>query len=150
MAKFAAAFSKGVAAVQSIAIVAAAAASPRRAKCNFYQIGSPATPADVPWDHIVQRCTTVGTATAVTPNAKDPADTLASTIQVRGTCTADPTLTANAFLNRCSLNQRVTYVWQCGPGDELLVPATANNGFIIGLSAANAIDFSGSLHYDEQ
>ena len=150
MAKWGASGSKGVTSVQSGAIVFAAAASPRRAKVNFYQLGFLGTPADLTWDHIVQRCTTAGTATAVTPNAKDPADTLASTIQVRGTVTVDPTLTANAFLARVALNQRTTYVWQCMPGDEIMVPATANNGVILGLGAASTQDFSWTVHYDEQ
>ncbi len=150
MAKFAAAFNKGAASVQSVGILCAAAASPRRAKVGFYQLACAAAPADATFDHIVQRCTTVGTATAVTPNAKDPADTLASTIQVRGTCTADPTLTAAAFLARIPFNQRTSYQFYAAPGDELLLPATANNGFIIGLSAASTTDFSGSVHYDEQ
>lgn len=150
MAKWAAAVTKGATSVQTVMYVGAAAASMRRAKVNFYNLACNAAPADATFDHIVQRCTTAGTGTGVTPNSKDPADTLASTIVVRGTFTVDPALTAAAFLNRAPFNQRLTYQWMCAPGDEIIIPATASNGIIIGLSAATTTDFSCGAHYDEQ
>lgn len=150
MAKWTTAVTKGATSVQTIMALNAAAAASRRAKVNFYNLGCSATPADATFDHIVQRCTTPGTGTAVTPNAKDPADTLACTIQSRGLTTVDPTLTAAAFLNRAPFNQRLTYQWMCAPGDELLIPAVANAGIIIGLSTASTVDFSCAAHFDEQ
>ncbi len=150
MAKWAIKASKGTANVQSVAIIVAAAASPRRAKVYDYTIGSGATPGDNAFVHIVQRCTTAGTGAALTPNALDQADTLASTIVCKDTVTADPTLTAGAFLGRKALNQRATFRWVAAPGGELVIPATASNGIILGLTSATTTDFDAEAAFDEQ
>jgi hypothetical protein len=150
MAKFAIKANKGAASVQTIAGINAAAASPRRAKVYDYSIGSGATPGDNAFVHIVQRSTTSPTGAALTPNALDQADTLASTIVCKDTVTVDPTLTANAFLGRKALNQRASFRWVAAPGGEILIPATANAGIILGLSAATTTDFDADVHFDEQ
>ena len=67
-----------------------------------------------------------------TPNSLDPADTLACTIVATNVVTADPTLTANAFLYQAALNQRATFRWVAQPYGEILIPATASNGIMIG------------------
>lgn len=140
---------KGTASVQSVALLVAAAASPRRAKVYDYTIGSGAAPNDLAFNHIVQRCTTAGTGAALTPNALDPGDTLASTIVCKDTVTADPTLTANAFLNRHPLNLRNTFRWCATPGKELVIPATASNGIIVGLASATTQDFDAGVQFSE-
>ena len=151
MARFAIGGNKGASSVQSILLVNAAAASPRRIKLYDYSVGSGATPADSAFIHILQRSTTAGTGAALTPNATDPADTLASTAVCKDTVTADPTLTAAAFLGRRGLNQKATYRWMAAyPGAELVIPATANAGIMIGLSAASTTTFDADAHYEEQ
>lgn len=150
MAKQTIGCNKGAANVQSVAIVVAAAASPRRCKVYDWLISCGATPADNSFTHIAQRCTTAGTGASLTPNMVDQADTLASTIVCKDTVTADPTLTASAFAARVALNQRSSFRWLANPGGELIVPATASNGFIFGLSAATTTSFDYTLHLDEQ
>ena len=149
MAKWAIKANKGAASVQTVALITAAAASPRRAKVYDYTIGSGATPGDNAWVHIVQRCSTAGTGAALTPNALDPADTLASTIVCKDTITVDPRLTASAFLGRKPLNQRATFRWVAAPYGELMIPATASNGIVLGLSAATTTDFDAEAHFEE-
>ncbi len=149
MARWACKANKGAANVQSVLLLVAAAASPRRARVYDYTIGSGATPGDNAFVHIVQRCTTAGTGAALTPNALDPADSLASTIVAKDTITADPTLTANAFLGRKALNQLATFRWVAAPYGELVIPATASNGLILGLGTATTSDFDAEGHYEE-
>lgn len=149
MARWGVSANKGAANVQGVLYLNAAAASPRRAKLYDYTIGCGASPADNAFTWILQRCTTVPTATTLTPNSLDPADTLASTIQAFQTVTADGTLTANAFLNRVPLNQRATYRWVSAPYGELIIPATANNGIMLGLSAASTTSFDAGANYEE-
>lgn len=140
---------KGAANVQGVLYLNAAAASMRRAKIYDLSMGSGAAPADNAFIWIIQRCTTTPTATALTPNSLDPADTLASTIVANATVTADGTLTANAFLYRDALNQRATFRWVAAPYGELIIPATASNGFMFGLSAASTTTFDSGCNYEE-
>jgi hypothetical protein len=98
---------------------------------------------------IIQRCTTVPTGSAKTPNSLDPADTLATTIQAFDTVTADGTLTANAFLYQVPLNQRATLRWVAAPYGEIIIPATANNGIMLGLDAATTSTFNYGVNFEE-
>lgn len=150
MAKQSIACNKGAANVQSVAIIVAAAASPRRAKIYDWTLGCGATPGDNAFTHIGQRCSSAGTGAALTPNMLDAGDTLASTIVCKDTVTADPTPTAGAFAFRKALNQRSTFRWVAAPGGELIVPATASNGFMLGLSAATTTSFDYDVHLEEQ
>jgi hypothetical protein len=149
MARWGVGATKGAANVQSVLVALAAAASMRRAKLYDWTLGCEASPADNAFVHIAQRTTTVPTGATKTPNALDPADTLASTIQVFDTVTVDGTLTANAFLLRKALNQRATFRWVAAPYGELIIPATANNGVTFGLSAATTTSFTYDLNYEE-
>ena len=149
MARWSIAANKGAANVQSVALLVAAAASPRRARIYDWTLGCGASPADNAFTHIGQRCTTAGTGAALTPNALDAADTLASTIVCKDTVTADPTLTASAFAFRKALNQRATFRWVAAPYGELLIPATASNGFMLGLSAASTTSMDYDVHFEE-
>lgn len=149
MARWGVSANKGAASVQSVLLLTAAAASPRRAKVYDVSIGSGASPADNAFIWIVQRCTTAGTGTTLTPNSLDAADTLASTIVATHTVTVDPTLTANAFNYRDALNQRATFRWVAAPYSELIVPATTSNGFMFGLSAASTTTFDAGAMYEE-
>jgi hypothetical protein len=149
MARWAIAANKGAANVQSVAIIVAAASNMRRAKIYDWTLGCGASPADNAFTHIGQRCTTAGTGAALTPNSLDAGDTLACTIVCKDTVTADPTLTANAFVFRKALNQRATFRWVAAPYGELVIPATASNGFMLGLSAASTTSFDYDVHLEE-
>lgn len=152
MAKFGCSGNKGVASVKTVLALTAAAATPRRAKVYDLTFGSDTTPADSAFIIIGQRCTTAGTGTTVTPNALDPADAaVAATIVATGTVTADPTLTANAFVfPGFALNQRASFRWVAAPYGELIIPATTSNGIAFGVSAATTTSFQFGAQFEEQ
>jgi hypothetical protein len=149
MARWGVTGNKGAANVQGILYLNAAAASPRRAKIHDVNFGSAAAPADNAFVAIMQRCSTAPTGSARTPNALDPADVLASTIVANDTITVDGTLTANAFVYQIALNQRATVRWVAVPYSEIIIPATANNGIMMGLSAASTSVFNVGAQYEE-
>lgn len=149
MARWGTKLSKDATSVKSVGLVTAAAANMRRAKLYDVSFGSSATPGDNAFLWQIQRCTTAGTGTTTTPNSLDPADTLASTIVCKDTITVDPNLTASAFLYAEAINQRATMRWVAAPYSELVIPATASNGFIIGLASATTTSFDVGAHFEE-
>jgi hypothetical protein len=149
MARWGVAATKGAANVQGVLYLTAAAASPRRAKIYDLSMGCGAAPADNAFTWVMQRCTTAPTATGLTPNSLDPADTLASTIVANNLVTADGTLTAAAFLYRDALNQRATFRWVSAPYSELFIPATTSNGIMFGLAAVSTTAFDTGAMYEE-
>ena len=149
MARWGVTADKGAANVQTVMLLVAATTNMRRARIYDWTLGCNASPADNTFIHMAQRCSTAGTGTTKTPNALDPADTLASTIVVKDTVTADPTLTGNAFLLWKPLNQRATFRWVAAPYGELIIPATASNGIALGVSAASTTTFDYDVHYEE-
>lgn len=150
MANFGVTANKGAAVVQTVLGLNAAAASPRRSKLYDYSLGCGAAPADNAFTHIIQRVTTAPVGAAKVPNALDQADTPAATTVATDTVTADGAVVANAFLSRKALNQRATFRWVAAPGSELVIPATANNGLLMGLSAATATSFDYDALFQEQ
>ena len=111
--------------------VTADATRPRRLKLYdalFSQ--AEATPADGNTRFEVQRCTTAGTGTAVTPRLLDPADP-ATEADALENHTIDPTLTAGEISLTFGLNQRSTMRWVAAPGSEIVVPAVASNGLAV-------------------
>jgi hypothetical protein len=151
MARWGVTANKGAANVKGVLYLNAAAASPRRCKLYDLTIGCDASPADNTFVHGGQRCTTAPTAAALTPNSLDPADTLASTIQAFQTVTVDGTLTASAFpFPGFALNQRASFRWVAAPYGEIIIPATANNGLMLGLiNAASTTSFQYGACYEE-
>lgn len=151
MAIYGAKASKGAAVVKTVMGLHVAAASPRRIRIREWDFGSDAAAIiDQQVTHIVQRATTIPTGAALTPNADDPADTIASTAQAFDTVTVDGTLTANAFLKGIGLNMRNTFRWQAyDRAGELIAPATANNGFGLGILVAQASSFTHGAQWDE-
>ncbi len=151
MARWGVTANKGVASVKGVLYLQAAAANMRRAKVNDITVGSDSSPADNAFVFGAQRCTTLPTGAALTPNSLDPADTLASTIVATGTVTVDGTLTAAAFpFPGFALNQRATFRWAAQPYMELIIPATASNGFMFGLiNAASTTSFQVGAQYEE-
>jgi len=149
MARWGVAFNSGGSSVKSVGLLVAAASSPRRAKVTDWKIGSSQSPADNTFTHIIQACTTAGTGAAKTPMASDAADTLASTIVAKDTITADPTLTAGAFYANLAVNQRASFRWVAAPFFELIIPATASNGFAFAVSSASTTTFAEDVLYEE-
>jgi hypothetical protein len=123
--------------VKGCGVIVAAASNMRRARLLVVELGNATAPADNAFIFVFQRCTTAGTGSARTPNMADAADTLASTIVVTDAISADATLTANAFAVNWPVNQRGSVRVALPPGAELVVPATASNGYSLGLSAAS-------------
>lgn len=150
MARWGVGGSKNASAVQSILVLTAASSSPRRARLYEYNVGSGATPADLAFIHIIQRCSTSGTGTSQTPNALDPADSLASTIVTKDAITSDPTITSGAVVWKIAINQRLSYSWYAnGDNFSIVIPATASNGFMCGLSATTSTTFDSSSKFEE-
>jgi hypothetical protein len=127
----------GGSSVKSTLVLTAAASSPRRARILTFELGNATSPADNAFIFIVQQATTAGTGTTRTVTADDPADSIASTIVAKDTVTADPTVTAGAILMNWPVNQRASVRYASSPGAELVIPATASNGYMFGLSAAS-------------
>lgn len=102
-------------------------ATTRRAWIYDVMCGADGTPADNAMAVILDRQTTVGTGTAITPRPLDSSDgatTLVGTVNH----TVEPTITADTDLLEVAFNQRSTFRWVASPGGELVVPATNTNG----------------------
>jgi len=130
MAKYSVLMQRTASASLGVGGIQAPASGMRRIKIYDLDFGSEATPADVAILWQLQRSTTAGTSTGVTPQALDPADAAAAAL-AGTTFTADPTLTANAFPLSIPLNQRASFRWVAAPGSEIVIPATASNGVAI-------------------
>lgn len=79
----------------------------------------------------LQRTTALGTSTAVTPGAPEPADaTAGATMTFGSNCTIEPTYTAGAgILWEQASNPRATVQWAAyDPRSEYVFIATASNG----------------------
>ena len=133
----------------SVGNIVADATRPRRGKIYELDFGSEATPADNPFLWQVQRCTSAGTATSVTPVAVNPADA-ATEADGGSNHTIDPTLTASAMLLTVPLNQRATFRWVADPGKELIYPASASNGAAVRTPTSSAVAVTFSLYFAEQ
>lgn len=151
MANFAATMARTASTSLSVGSLTAAASNPRRYKLYDYVFGAAeASPADNGFVWEIQRCTTAGTATAVTPQAADPGDTVAATTVCGQNHTVDPTLTANAILLSIGLNQRATFRWIPAPGKEFIVAATASNGLAFRTPTATAVACRAQAEIEEQ
>lgn len=96
---------------------------------KIYEIifGSAAIPADQAFNMQLKRYTAAGTATAVTPQAIDPADP-AALASAGENHTVEPTYTAGAIILSFSINQQATFRWVVPPEEGIIAPATAANG----------------------
>ena len=144
MPKFQCPGNKGTASVRTIVAGRCDASTLGRGRVYEYAVGSIAT-ADASFDHQIFRVSTAGTGAALTPSPNDPADT-ASIFDAIDTVTVDPTIGVN--LARFGMHQRASWRWVAGAGDELVWPATANNGIGGGLSTGSTTDFSATLGID--
>jgi hypothetical protein len=135
---------------KTVLAVAATSGSLRRGKIYDVLIGTNGTPADnyLQWD--ISRMTAAGTATAVTPNQLDPADSAALGV-ANNNYTAEPTITANSSLFNVGVNQRASYRWVAAPGSELVFPATNLSGLALRtLSGGYTGSATGDFMYEEQ
>ncbi len=112
----------------------------RRFKIVDVVAGVDGTPGDTAVRYLFQRCTALGTSTAVTPSLLDTADT-ASLFVAGQNHSVEPTYTANLILLQLPFNQRSTVRWFAAPGEELVCPATASNG--IGIQTPVAPSLTG-------
>ena len=149
MAKYAVRMQRTASTTLSVGNITADATRPRRGKIYDIMFGSEATPADNVFLWQLQRCTTAGTATGVTPQALDP-DDAATEADAAEIHTVDPTLTAGAMLLTIPLNQRASYRWVAAPGGELVYPATASNGIAVRTPTSTAVVVTATTHFDEQ
>ena len=97
---------------------------------------SATTPSDTAISWTVQRCSALGTSTAVTPGLHDPGDRAAQAA-VGKNHTVEPTYTANAFIwEGVRISARATVLWVAGPDEAILHAATVGAG--IGWAALHA------------
>lgn len=100
-------------------------------------LSSAATPADNSIEWLVQKTSTAGTSTAVTPTDVDDASNTA--VAVAGqTFTVEPTVVSNTILLDIGLNQRSPYTLMLGPGYEWPVANTASRGLSVGAKHPSA------------
>lgn len=150
MAKYAVELNRTASTTLEVGSVTVDAVTPRRFKIYDMVLGAEATPADTVYLWQVQRCTTQGTATGVTPTALDPADA-AALFDAAENHTINGTLTAGQILLSIPLNQRATFRWVAAPGGELIAPATASNGMgLLTPTATGLTAITALLHVDEQ
>lgn len=112
---------------KTMVTLSAATATLRRAWVNDVIFGTDGAPTDNGCVCDISRITALGTATAVTPTLKDPADTAVGTV-AQANATVEPTVTAASSLLSYGFNARATYRWFANPGSELVIPATNVNG----------------------
>lgn len=149
MARYAVEMNRTASTTASVGTIGADATRPRRGKWYDIVFGSEGAAADNPFRYIVQRCTALGTSTAVIPQPLDPADA-ATESDAGENHTIEPTYTANAILLAISMNQRATFRWVASPYGELVYPATASNGLGIQSPTSSAVAITATVHYDEQ
>ena len=128
---------------------ASSAVALRRPKVHDLMFGIEGTPSDqaIVWD--ISRTTGAGTATAVTPNALDPADPAALTV-ANANHTVEPTVTAASNLLPAAVNQRATVRFVVTPGKELVIPATNNAGLAFrAKSAGYNLAANAECHFNE-
>lgn len=150
MARYVAQMNRTASTSLSLGTWVADATRPRRLKFYDIIVGSEASPADNAYLYVVQRCTTAGTLTSVTPSPLDPADA-ATESDAGENVTIEPTYTANLVLLALPLNQRATFRWVANPGAEFVTPATASNGLGIQTTTATGlVAITGSVYAEEQ
>ena len=138
MAKFQSILTRTSSTTLSVGAVYCPGASMKRFGIYDLEIGSDATPADQVLRWELTRTSTVGTiGSSVTPGPNDPADAAAVTLSAQAH-SVDPTL--GVVLKAIPLNQRATFRWMAyDRDDQLIVPATANNGIAVRTPVSSAL-----------
>lgn len=149
--KFSVDFQRTASTSASLGSLTADSTRPRRLRVYDAVVGSEATPADAALLWTFRRCTAAGTSTSVTPQNLDPASSTTE-YDAGENHTVEPTYTAGAILLNIPLNQRATFRWVAAPGGELVMPATAANGFGIETDAISTGTpvITATIHADEE
>ena len=131
--------------------VASNATTAQRNYIDEYILSVQLTPSDSQISWTIQRCTALGTNTAVTPAGADDGGDRAAQALIGKNHTAEPTYTANAFIvEAMNLNARATYRWVAPPGGSIVTPATAANGLgWMALHASRTEDVGVQSHWVE-
>jgi hypothetical protein len=149
--KFAVDMQRTASTTASLGSMTADATRPRRLRVYDVMFGSEATPADAAILWTFQRCSAAGTSTGVTPTNLDSASSTTE-YDAGENHTIEPTYTATLILLNIPLNQRATFRWVAAPGGELVMPATASNGFGIQtdtISTGTPV-ITATIHADEE
>jgi hypothetical protein len=133
----------------SLGAITADATRPRRLEWYDILVGSEAAAADNPFLYVIQRCTTLGTATSVTLQPLDPADA-ATEADAAQNHTVEPTYTAGLIMQEIPLNQRATFRWIATEGGRLITPATAGNGMGIQTPTMSALLITATVYVNER
>ena len=129
------------AAAASTSILGLTSAATVRPEIVGIRMGFAETPADNGINIQLNRHTTAGTSTTVTPQAKDPANP-ASLCSAGSNHTAEPTYTSGAIMGEFFFNQKDQVVWEMPVGHGIMLPATAANGAtlrFVTISAGTAV-----------
>lgn len=130
MARYSAVMNDTLVAATSIGVLTASATVPRRTLVDFFSMGMEATPADGAYLVELNRVTTAGTSSAVTPKLLDMANVVAATDVVGENATVEPATTAGEVMLAIAQHQRSSCLWYAPPGGEIVLPATASAGLI--------------------
>lgn len=124
-----------------IGALTADASSPEVIEIFYLSVACTATPVEARFGFRVQRCTTAGTATAVTPTVLGTGAPGAASSDAGENHTVAPTLTSGAILLEGAFHQRATFQFFAPTGRGLGVPATASNGlaFLTPTGPASAV-----------
>jgi hypothetical protein len=133
---------------KTFASLVAAGSGPRRSRTIDIICGVDGTPGDTAVRYQFQRCTAGGTNTAVDTPALDPADAAATMVAGRNH-SAEPTYTASTVFMNIVFNQRSTVRWFAAPGEEIVTPASANNGYGILPAVSPALSGYASIIFEE-
>lgn len=98
----------------------------------------------------IQRCTALGTGSAVTPQEQEPSNRAAQAAVAKNH-SIEPTYSAGAFLMEAvGLNAQAAFVWVAGPEEAIVTPATAGNGIgFQALHASRTEDFGVQANWEE-
>jgi hypothetical protein len=107
-----------------------------RAYLEQFVLSISGTPGDNSVLFTLQRTTTTGTVTSVTPAATDTGGDTSITLVAGENATAEPTYTSATELFDNALNGRATLVMVYAPGRERIVPLTNSAG--LGMKATHA------------
>jgi hypothetical protein len=135
--------------VQGVLYVNVAASSPQRGCVTSCEFGF-TTVASAAFTWVLQRCTTAATGTSRTPTPDDSADA-ATTLVAQDTITVDGSITANSFSLYWPFYQNNSGRWVAeNDRQRKMIPATASNGYMLGLSAATTTVGAGMIHFEQQ
>jgi hypothetical protein len=98
-------------------------------------LGSVGTGTDAQLEYIIQRTSTLGTGTSVTPTDEDDTGSTA-TILGRSNYTVEPTYVASTVLFDMALAQRATFTVMLAPGREWRMQVTNTRGVGVGVKNA--------------